>query len=85
VVDENEREDLIQNPGAEKWASAELEVRLQRSLPKSYDILLGIIASMSDCIESLKKNFGLDNAATRVRIDQVGSMQSSRSNLQIVS
>lgn len=71
VVDDSEREYLIMSPQAERWTEPELETRLKEHLPRSYEVVLGLIAEICQCIEELKDNLCLNNSATKVIIDRV--------------
>ena len=72
VIDDLERKHLIDNPKAELWTNLDLESRLKNSLPKSYDVVLHTIVSICECIECLRREFGLVTEATKLRIDKVG-------------
>lgn len=71
VMEESERKQLIEDPKSELWANTDLEVRLKESLPKSYEVILHTIVDICECIESLKREFGLVNEATKLSIDKV--------------
>src|ERR1700712_3587977 len=58
IVDEDELQDLIADPGGPRWREPELEERLKDRLPKAYDLYFSTILQMNETMKDLEKELG---------------------------
>jgi hypothetical protein len=58
IVDENELQDLIADPGGPRWKEAELEGKLKDRLPKAYDLYISTILQMNETMKELEEELG---------------------------
>jgi len=67
VEDEDQLAMLLEKPGGHGWKDPNLEERLKKRMPKSYDLYLGVMEDMNDVVEKLGNELGI----TGVRRDQI--------------
>ncbi|KAF2435525.1 hypothetical protein EJ08DRAFT_341613 [Tothia fuscella] len=60
IVDDDELDALIQEPGGERWNDPELELKLKARLPRAYELYLSTIVQMNDTIAELHDVLGTD-------------------------
>lgn len=72
IADEDELQQLIADPGGPEWKNPELDERLRRRLPKSYDLYLESISRIKDVMDELNDILGIHNAC-QVSEDEVGN------------
>ena len=58
IVDEDELQDLIADPGGPRWRDPELEERLKERLPKAYDLYFSTILQMNETMKDLENELG---------------------------
>jgi hypothetical protein len=58
IVDEEELQELIANPGGPQWRNPDLEEKLKERLPKAYDLFFSTILQMNDTMQELEKEIG---------------------------
>jgi hypothetical protein len=75
IADEDELQQLIADPGGPEWKNPELDERLRRRLPKSYDLYLESISRIKDVMDELNGVLGIHNAS-QVSEDEVGNTTS---------
>jgi hypothetical protein len=71
VVDDNELNQLMKNPAGKAWENPELEKKLQKRLPKAYDIFLELMVSINKLMESFKKVLGVNNPRFQAKVTEV--------------
>ena len=59
LVDDDQIELLIAEPGGTLWKDHALEITLRSRLPKSYDLFLDIIRDIQDIMNGLRAELGL--------------------------
>lgn len=75
VVDDEEMKTLMADPAGEEWEDEELETRLKERLPKSYGVFLNIMSDITEIMEALKKELGVNNPKFQARINEVSCHQ----------
>jgi hypothetical protein len=70
IADEDELQQLIADPDGPAWKNPELEKRLRRRLPKSYDLYLESIDHIKDVMEDLKHELGIDKAGFQSKVSE---------------
>ena len=70
IVDDEELDELIKQPGGEKWRDPELEGRLRQRLPKSYDLYLEIIDRIHDVMKDITRELGIERPDFQSKITE---------------
>ena len=70
IVDDQELEALMSDPGGERWRDQSLEIKLRERLPNSYDAYLDSINEMNNVMEKLSKELGLEKEYLARRTSQ---------------
>ena len=70
IVDDDELNELIKQPGGEKWRNPELETRLRQRLPKSYDLYLEIIDRIHDVMKEITRELGVDRPDFQAKVNE---------------
>jgi len=70
IADEDELQRLIAEPDGAEWKNPELEKRLRKRLPKSYDLYLESIDRIKDVMNDLNHELGIDNASFQSKVSE---------------
>jgi hypothetical protein len=68
IVDDDEVEDLVNDPGGAKWKDPSLEASLKDRLPNTYEAYLDSMSEISTIMTDLRKELGLDNDQLQARV-----------------
>ena len=63
IVDDDDVDTLMAEPGGPAWTDPALEETLKRRLPKSYDLFLDTVSYIKDTMDSLKDELGVERYA----------------------
>ncbi|CAD6579310.1 MAG: hypothetical protein ASARMPREDX12_009125 [Alectoria sarmentosa] len=61
ITSDAEMDTLLRNPTGPSWRHAELEAKLRRRLPKSYESYRNAIDDMKETMDALQKKLGIQN------------------------
>ncbi|KAK7425123.1 hypothetical protein QQX98_000037 [Neonectria punicea] len=75
IVDDDEVQGLLKDPGGHKWQDPELEVRLKERLLKSYHLYLESIGWIREIIEQIKEELGVDSLSFQTKISDDANLQ----------
>ena len=60
IVNEEELQTLIADPGGTRWKDPYLDDKLKERLPRSYDLYLDTITEINEIMEELKRELVVD-------------------------
>ena len=69
VVEDEEIEALIAEPGGSRWQDHEMEEKLKSRLPRSYDLFLDTIHDIQDTMDKLGEELGVSRIAFQAKLD----------------
>ncbi|KAF2401726.1 hypothetical protein EJ06DRAFT_528881 [Trichodelitschia bisporula] len=69
IVDDDELQSLISDPGGERWRHPELEERLKTRLPRAYDLYISTIGDMNETMVELQKMMGVDKVQLQEKLN----------------
>lgn len=74
VVNDDEIESLLADPGGKGWKDPDMETRLKEQLPKSYDLFIETIDEINHLMQELKQELGVSKVhfQNKVSGEEVG-------------
>ena len=69
IVEDEEIETLIAEPGGSRWQDSAMEEKLKTRLPKSYEIFLDTIHDIQETMDKLGDGLGVSRVAFQAKLD----------------
>lgn len=78
VVDDDELKLLMENQEHESWDDPELEIRLEKRLPKSYTLFIDIMKEIQEQMAKLMKAMGVNDPEFQRRLGEGDIVRTSK-------
>jgi hypothetical protein len=85
IAEEDELRRLMEEPGGPEWQKPELDERLRQRLPRSYDLYLESIERITDVMNELKHELGMDKSGFQSRVSEQVTLPADSSKPALLS